>query len=63
MEWDRCHSLIMTRHSLDRLPSIQIAERLSPIYIYIYIEREREREKCMCARASTACMNFKNLNP
>ena len=34
MEWYRCHSLIMTRHSLEGLPPIQIAEKLSPYYMH-----------------------------
>ena len=27
MEWDKCQFLIMTRHSLEKLPPIQIVEK------------------------------------
>ena len=36
----RCYSLILTRHSLERLPPIQIVEKLSPFY-------NTSRRKCI----------------
>ena len=29
-EWDRCHFLLLTPHSLERAPATQIAKKLSP---------------------------------
>ena len=29
-EWDRCHFLLLTPHSLERVPAPQIAKKLSP---------------------------------
>ena len=35
-EWERCHFFLLTPHSLERVPAIQIAEKLCPFIFGFY---------------------------